>query len=164
MDITIDVGGYKLNIRAACVIIHDNKILLHKNANSDHYALIGGRVEIGEDSESTIIREVKEEIGKNIKTTGYIATIENFFEMKEKEYHEILFIHRAEFVDNEDQRIITTLKNMEGKDNLQYEWIDLNQIDKVNLLPANLKNILKEGKFPIHGINDDRRKNKTTCK
>ena len=51
-----------------------------------------------------------EEIGKNIKTTGYIATIENFFEMKEKEYHEILFIHRAEFTDNEDQRIITTLK------------------------------------------------------
>ena len=56
MDITIDIEDYKLNIRAACVIIHDNKNLLHKNKNSDHYAIIGGRVEIGEDSESTVIR------------------------------------------------------------------------------------------------------------
>ena len=156
MDITIDVGDYKLNIRAACAIIHENKILLHKNANSDHYAIIGGRVEIGEDSASTVIREVKEETGKDIKITGYIATIENFFEMKGNKYHEILFVHKAEFVDNQDKKIVTTLKNMEGRDYLHYEWIDLDEIDKVNLLPANLKDILKKGKFPVHEINDER--------
>ena len=27
MDITIDVNDYKLNVRAACVIKHNNKIL-----------------------------------------------------------------------------------------------------------------------------------------
>lgn len=43
MDITIDVDDYKLNVRAAGVMIHNGKILVHKNANSDHYALIGGR-------------------------------------------------------------------------------------------------------------------------
>ena len=48
MDITIDVDDYKLNVRAAGVIIHNGKILVHRNINSDHYALIGGRVEIGE--------------------------------------------------------------------------------------------------------------------
>ena len=159
MDIKIDVDDYTLNIRAACTIIHDNKILLHKNVNSDHYAIIGGRVEVGEDSENIVIREIKEEIGKDIKITGYVATIENFFEMKEKQYHEILFIHKAEFIDKEDKKIVTTLRNIEGKDYLQYEWIDLNKIDKVNLLPANLKDILKEGKFPVHKINDERRKN-----
>ena len=45
MDITIDVDDYKLNVRAAGVMIHNDKILVHKNVNSDHYALIGGRVE-----------------------------------------------------------------------------------------------------------------------
>ncbi len=54
MDITINVEDYKLNVRAAGVIIHDGKILAHKNINSDHYALIGGRVEIGESSANTI--------------------------------------------------------------------------------------------------------------
>ena len=49
MDLTINVGNYKLNVRAAGVVIHNNKILVHRNVNSDHYALLGGRVEIGED-------------------------------------------------------------------------------------------------------------------
>ena len=39
MDITIDVEDYKLNVRAAGIIIHDGKILVHRNINSDHYAI-----------------------------------------------------------------------------------------------------------------------------
>ena len=33
MDITLDVEDYKLNIRAAGVIIHNGKILAHRNIN-----------------------------------------------------------------------------------------------------------------------------------
>ena len=155
MDITIDVEDYKLNVRAAGVIIHNGKVLVHRNINSNHYALIGGRVEIGEDSATTIKREIKEELGKDIEITGYIATIENFFEMKGHNYHEILFIHKAEFIDEEDKKIEYTMKNIEGKDYLQYEWLDLKKIDEYTLLPGAVKNILKENKFPIHKINND---------
>lgn len=65
MDITIDVGDYKLNVRTAGVIIHNGKVLAHKNMNSNHYALIGGRVEVGENSADTVKREIKEELGKD---------------------------------------------------------------------------------------------------
>ena len=54
MDLTINVENYKLNIRAAGIIEHNGKILVHKEISKDHYALIGGRVKIGEDSETTI--------------------------------------------------------------------------------------------------------------
>lgn len=155
MDITIDVNDYKLNVRAACVIKHNNKILVHKNINSNHYCLIGGRVKIGEDSETTIKREVEEEIGKQIEITGYIATIENFFEMKGSKYHEILFVHKAEFVDEEDKKIEYTLKNIEGEDWLKYEWLDISKIDEYPLLPTSIKSVLKENKFPVHKINKD---------
>lgn len=155
MDITIDVNDYKLNVRAACVIKHNNKILVHKNINSNHYCLIGGRVKIGEDSETTIKREVEEEIGKQIEITGYIATIENFFEMKGSKYHEILFVHKAEFVDKEDKKIEYTLKNTEGEDWLKYEWLDISKIDEYPLLPTSIKSVLKENKFPVHKINKD---------
>lgn len=155
MDITIDVEDYKLNVRAGVVIMHNNKILLHRNKNSDHYAMIGGRVEIGENSEQTIKREVKEELGKEIKITGYVSTIENFFEMKGSKYHEIMFIYKAEFENDEDQKIENTLQNIEGKDYLQYEWIDINKIDEYPLRPNVLKEVLKENKFPVHKINID---------
>lgn len=155
MDITLDVEDYKLNIRAAGVIIHNGKILAHRNINSDHYALVGGRVKIGENSAKIVKREMQEELGKNVEITGYIATIENFFEMKGSKYHEILFVHQVEFIDDEDKKIKYTLKNREGKDYLQYEWIDLNKIEEYPLYPKTIQTILKEQKFPTHQINDE---------
>ena len=155
MDITIDVKDYKMNVRSAGVIIHNGKILLHRNVNSGHYALIGGRVEIGESSTDTIKREIKEELGKDIKITGYISTIENFFEIKGSKYHEIMFVHKIEFTNEEDQKIEYTMKNIEGKEYLQYEWIDLDIIDEYQLLPKAMKDVLKENRFPVHKINNE---------
>lgn len=152
MDLTIDLEEYKLNVRAGVVIIHNHKILLHKNINSDHYALVGGRVEIGEDSKTTVEREVFEEIGKKIEVTGYIATIENFFEMKGTRYHEILFVHRGEFLDEADKKMTQTMSNIEGKDYLQYEWIDIDKLEEYPLKPEVIKQVLKNGEFPIHQI------------
>lgn len=152
-DITIDVEDYKLNVRAAGIIIHNNKVLTHRNKKTDHYALIGGRVQIGEDSETTIKREIMEELGKEIEITGYISTIENFFELKGEKYHEIMFAYKAEFVNEEDKKIEDTIKNIEGKEYLQYEWLDLGKIDEYPLLPEAMKEVLKNGKFPVHKIN-----------
>ena len=155
MDLTLDVGEYKLNIRAAVIINHNGKRLTHKNINEGHYALIGGRVEIGESSEETVKREVMEELGKEIDVTGYVATIENFFEMKGSKYHEILFIHSGEFVNDEDKKIEYTLKNLEGKEHLQYEWLELDKIEEYQLLPQIVKQVLKEKDLPVHRINND---------
>ena len=155
MDLTLNVEDYKLNVRAGGVIIHNNKVLTHRNLNDDHYCLPGGRIEIGENSEDTIIREIQEELGKVIEITGYVATIENFFEMKDSKYHELYFVHRIDFKDEKKKKINTTMHNKEGKEYLQYEWLDLNEIDKYNLLPLCLKDILKQKQFPVHVINDD---------
>ena len=149
MDVTLDVEDYKLNIRAGGVIIHNNKVLTHRNINKEHYCMPGGRIEIGESSEQTIKREIQEELGKQIEITGYLATIENFFEMENKKYHEI------EFKNEEDQKIDYTMQNIEGKEYLQYEWLDLDKIEEYNILPGCLKEILKSGDYPKHVINDD---------
>lgn len=155
MDLTLDIEEYKLNTRAGGVIIHNNKILTHKNINKNHYCLPGGRVAIGESSEETIKREIKEELGKDIEITGYIATIENFFEIDNKKYHEIYFLHKIEFKNEEDKNIEYTMHNEEGKEYLRYEWIDLDKIEEYNILPICLKDILKSTKFPVHKINND---------
>ena len=47
------------------------------------------------------------------------------------------------------------MHNSEGKEYLQYKWIDLDKIDEYNLLPKCLKDIVKSKKFPIHRINGD---------
>ncbi len=154
-DITIDVLDYVLNIRAGGVIIHNNKVLLHKNELSDHYAIIGGRVKIGEDSKSSVKRELEEEIGKNVKIEDCLATIENFFDAKGKKYHEIMFLWKAEFEKDEDKNIDYTLYNAEGKDYLSYKWIDIDKLNNYNVVPKAIIEILKSNKFPIHKIVKD---------
>lgn len=154
-DLSLKVQDYVLNIRAAGIVIHNGKILVHKNINENHYALIGGRVEIGEDSATTLKREIVEEIGKDIEITGYISTIENFFEAKGSKYHEIMFVHKIEFTNKDDKKIEYTIKNTEGKDYLQYEWIDLENIDNYPVVPATIKNILKDNMFPVHKIHNE---------
>ena len=168
MDLTIDVEDYKLNVRATVIIEHNGKILVHRNVNSNHYALMGGRVKIGEDSETTVKREVVEELGKKIEVIGYVTTtqspiINNVIAYEDcicatislSKYHEILFVHKAEFVDEEDKKIEYTLKNIEGEDWLKYEWLDISKIDEYPLLPTSIKSVLKENKFPVHKINKD---------
>lgn len=155
MDLSIDIEDYKLNIRAGGLIIHNNKILAHKNINKDHYCIPGGRIELGENSETTIKREIQEELGKDIDILKYLSTIENFFYMNEKKYHELYFLYRIEFKNEEDKKIEYTMHNMEGKDYLQYEWLDIDKIDEYNILPECLKDMLKKDNMPTHVINEE---------
>lgn len=159
-DLTIYLNDGVLNCRAAAIINHNGKILFHKNVAEDHYALIGGRVQITESSDDTIKREIFEELGKEIELTGYICTVENFFKHKGKTYHEIMFVHEAEFVNDEDKKILDTIKNIEeaeiakGK-HVQYEWLDINDLDKYEIRPGIIKDVLKKGTFPVHIVNKE---------
>ena len=59
-DITFILDGIKFNCRVATIIRNDDKVLLHKNINDDFYALPGGRIKSGEDSETALSREFTE--------------------------------------------------------------------------------------------------------
>jgi len=157
LDLCLEVGEeYRLNIRAACAIIHQNKILLHHKVGKPHYCLPGGRVEVGEDSRTTIKREMLEELGKEIEITKDMGLIENFFPMDGKQYHEIMFLYFAEFGKEEDKKIIETMQNCEGKTELQYEWLDLDKLDEYNILPSKLQEILKQKNYPVHCMQRDK--------
>lgn len=63
----------KISPAVIVAITCNNKILLAKGKNykGDFYALIAGYVDVGESIEETVVREVKEEIGLDIKNLKY---------------------------------------------------------------------------------------------
>ena len=75
--------------------------------------------------------------------------------MNEKKYHELYFLYRVEFKNEEDKKIEYTMHNIEGKDYLQYEWLDIDKIDEYNILPECLKDMLKKDNMPTHVINEE---------
>lgn len=152
-DLTLNVEDYKLNIRVAGILEHKDYILLHKCKNKDYYALIGGRIKIGETSEEAIKREILEETGKEVEIVKYIATIENFFKEESQKYHEINFIYQLKF--KEENENIEKIENKEGKKYIEYKWISKKEIENIKILPQPLKEIINNNLYPIHKINKE---------
>src|SRR5690242_7020329 len=52
----------KIIHKVAAMVIKDNTFLMVRKVGQDHWMSLGGRPEIGESEEQTLIREVKEEV------------------------------------------------------------------------------------------------------
>ncbi|MNI52882.1 putative mutator protein MutT4 [compost metagenome] len=80
-------------------LITDNsksKVLMVHNIDHENWSLPGGAVEINETLEQSIIREVREETGLDIKVFGIVAVNECKFEKLNE--HAIFFTFRAEII------------------------------------------------------------------
>mgnify|MGYP001260803115 FL=1 len=90
MMASFDVGeSQKFNLRAACLIMKDGKVLFQRFHDSDFWFLPGGRVEMMEDTEQTIERELREEYGWRIKDKKLVWIVENFFRLEGRDFHEL---------------------------------------------------------------------------
>jgi len=65
-------------ISARTVTLHDGKVLMVRNHNSDWWYGAGGRIELGEALLETAVRELDEETGQNGAAHGVIA-VDEFF-------------------------------------------------------------------------------------
>jgi 8-oxo-dGTP pyrophosphatase MutT (NUDIX family) len=59
----------------------------------------GGTVEYGEHSLETARREMQEEIGADVTGLRLLGCVENIFQYEGETGHEIVFIYRADFID-----------------------------------------------------------------
>lgn len=85
------VDDVRFNFRAAAVIIDNGYVLLHRADYEPFWALPGGRVEAGEPSAATIVRELNEELGPacEAQVERLLWVVENFFGNEGTEFHEL---------------------------------------------------------------------------
>lgn len=76
-------------IIAGCLIARKDKILLLHRMETDWFEVPGGKVDDGETNEEAAVREIKEELGLDVKITKLIG--ENTFTNKGNNYKYILF-------------------------------------------------------------------------
>ena len=142
----------KFNFRVGGILESPDrkKILIHRLSNFDFWLLPGGRVEMLEDTENAILREIQEELGVSSEIDRLISITESFFDMKDKTYHELGFNYLLRLPEN------SQLLKMQGE-KYRYKWIDkelLSQITfKPNYMIPILQNIPQE---IVHIIKDER--------
>ena len=142
MMVSFDVGNsQKFNLRAVCLIIKDKKILFQRFNNSEYWFLPGGRVEMMEETVETIEREIREEYGWNIKDKRLIWVVENFFNLDNKDFHELGFYYLVQIEDE----IEVADKDFTGLEDISLSrWIHVNELDKYPIVPEFIRQGIDE--------------------
>jgi len=132
MMISFDVGeSQKFNLRVACLIIRDNRVLFQRFHHSDDWFLPGGRVEMMEETPDAINREIREEYGWTIKSKKLVWIVENFFRLDEKDFHELGLYYLVEI--DGDVAVTEDFQCREGI--CVSRWIPIGELDRHRIVP-----------------------------
>ena len=152
MDIKFEIEGKKFNVRSSCIIKdkeHNKVLLSNMRAITDHEAFLlpGGRLEILENSEEAIKREIEEEL--NLKLDYKLISIEENIS-KSNKFQMLEFVYYAE---------IDSFENIElpndGWD--KFKIVEIKDIDDVDIRPKTVNKLIKCDEYPCisHNINYD---------
>lgn len=138
--IVIQKEKEKFNFRVAALVFnteHD-KVLIHRKKGHNFWMLPGGRVEMGEDTEISIKRELEEElkINENVQIK-YI--IEDFFELEMTTYHELCFYYKININPQKYNLDLNGEFNGVEGENYIFKWVKIDEIADYDLKPSFLK-------------------------
>jgi len=93
----------KVRPLAICVFRNGDRILVAEGYDSVKdevfYRPLGGTIEFGEYGHEAVIREIREELGSEVKNLRYMGTVENIFTFEGKKGHEIVLVYEGELTD-----------------------------------------------------------------
>lgn len=130
------------NFRSVAVIIHDDNVLLHKAKGDSHWALPGGRVELFENSDVTVQRELIEELGVDSIVKRHLWYVENFFEHSGKRFHEIANYFLVQLTEPNQLPNTEIFYGIETEVHLEFKWFSLDGIAEASIKPEFLQQSL----------------------
>ena len=85
--------------RAICLFRRGDSILvsfgLDPRTGGRYARTLGGAIEFGERAEDAIRREMREELGVEIRDPHLLGVLENIFEIEGRRHHEVIFVFDA---------------------------------------------------------------------
>ncbi len=118
-----------ISIRPAILIIENQQILTmqYNYGGQEVYNLPGGNLELGEHLSDALAREMQEELGIEVSVGEMILVGEVYFEERKKHTLHLLF----------EGKITAGVPTLNPKETsaLAIKWLNINDLDKVNLYP-----------------------------
>lgn len=143
MDLKIKTAEEEFHGRTCGIIKQENSFLIMRVNETSYYHIPGGHIEIGEDSKQAIIREIKEEIGCDIKKADLFAIQENFWTRNNKKCHGIEFYYIIEPKENLEMKDYQKIEIDKGEEKLlDFKWATSEQLKDIDLRPNNIRDML----------------------
>jgi ADP-ribose pyrophosphatase YjhB (NUDIX family) len=133
--------------KAVLIIAHSRKFLftvcVEKTTGTIYYIPVGGGIEFGEHSSKAARREMLEETGQPVINLSLLQVSENTFVFNGIDEHEIVFIYKADFANDEAYHSILHGNNDNG-DAIKFVWATIKEIKEqsISVYPFNLLEIL----------------------
>lgn len=88
---------------AICILKHKGSLFVGEHYDSakgeTFYRPLGGSIEFGERGSECVVRELREEMGAEVKDLVYLGAMENIFTFNGRPGHEIVLMYQGVFVD-----------------------------------------------------------------
>lgn len=91
--ISFDMLKEKIRVTAKGFVRKGDEVLVIEEKENNYFRLLGGGVEFREEAHKSLIREFKEELRVDIVDYSFVGIIENIFEFKGIDAHEICFVY-----------------------------------------------------------------------
>ncbi|WNG26925.1 NUDIX hydrolase [Cystobacter fuscus] len=152
--LSFDTPTHRFHLRAAAVIRQGARVLLHRLETDTIWALPGGRVEPGEESAATVVRELREELGIEATVSHLLWVAENFFPHAGRNYHELGMYFEVTLPD--DSPLLTGPGPYFGSEPgavLRFQWFTLEELERLDVRPAFLTRALAStSPVPMHFV------------
>ena len=144
MMITFEIDGSRFNYRTVGIVLDGERVLIHRSEMDDFWSLPGGRVEMMESAEGALRREMREELEIDVHIGRLVWIVENFFEYDGNPYHEIAFYFLM--ILPHDSHLYGRGESFAGNEEglkLTFKWYKIDELKKLELYPAFLKDRLR---------------------
>ena len=152
MDLKIKTDNKEFHGRTCGIIKQENYFLIMRVNKTPYYHIPGGHIEIGEDSKQSLVSEIREEIGCDIRNAKLFAIQENFWTRKERRCHGIEFYYTIETkqkLEIKDYKTIEIDKKEEKL--LEFKWVTVEELKNIDLRPNSIRDILIKGQY-VNGL------------
>jgi 8-oxo-dGTP pyrophosphatase MutT (NUDIX family) len=120
----------RIKVKAMGLFVADGRMLVmdcfDRVKQKRFLRLLGGHVEFGEHAEETLRREMREELATDVEVLQRLDVVQNVFSFEGKDHHEIVFIHRARFLDEAFNRR-DDLRNIEPDKDEPFLWLPFSE-------------------------------------
>ena len=143
--LSFPIADHRFNYRVAGIAIRDGHVLVCKEDEDTYAMLPGGRVELGEPSDLALTREMAEELAMPVEIGRLMLTSESFYEREDQHFHELGFFYEITLPAGAGPNGQSPWLSREDEGHmLHFDWVRLDALGQVNLLPAWLQTRLPQ--------------------
>ena len=143
MDVKIKNGTTNFHYCVRAIIEQDKKFLVIRVNDANYYHLPGGHVVIGETSEQTLLREIKEETGIEVTVNNLVVINEQFYSKQDSSHHALIFYYQVKPVRKIETKNSIRMEQGEiGMIKNELTWFTRDELKNIDLRPELIKNLI----------------------